>query len=121
MPTLSDFLVEVVDPKVLPVDIPADCCVKILRGNVPPPTVQDTVQLGHDAVHEHFRLSCQTKVIDDCAIMAMPPRSESGHQILASDEGVDATGMTLDSGVEKQVVAAKAPVDRSQMGGKSEL
>ena len=85
------------------------CRVKILRGAVPPPTVQDTVQLGHDAVHEHFRLSCQTRVIDDCEFMAVPAKSEAGHQILASDDGVDATAMTLDSGVTKHVVTARAP------------
>ena len=87
------------------------CRVKILRGAVPPPTMQDTVQLGHDAVHEHFRLSCQTRVIDDCEIMAVPVRSEVGHQILSSDVGVDATTMELDSGVSKHVVTAKAPVE----------
>ena len=87
------------------------CRVKILRGDVPPPTMQDTVQLGHDAVHEHFRLSCQTRVIDDCEIMSVPAKSEVGHQILASDAGVDATAMDLDSGVTKHVITAKAPVE----------
>jgi uncharacterized 2Fe-2S/4Fe-4S cluster protein (DUF4445 family) len=87
------------------------CRVKVLRGDVPPPTMQDTVQLGHDAVHEHFRLSCQTQVIDDCEVMAMPAKSEVGHQILASDTGVDATAMVLDSGVTKHVITAKAPVE----------
>jgi len=87
------------------------CRVKVLRGDVPPPTMQDTVQLGHDAVHEHFRLSCQTRVIDDCEIMSVPAKSEVGHQILASDAGVDATAMDLDSGVTKHVITAKAPVE----------
>jgi uncharacterized 2Fe-2S/4Fe-4S cluster protein (DUF4445 family) len=87
------------------------CRVKILSGDVPPPTMQDTVQLGHDAVHEHFRLSCQTRVIDDCEIMSVPAKSEVGHQILASDAGVDATAMDLDSGVTKHVITAKAPVE----------
>ena len=87
------------------------CRVKVLRGDVPPPTMQDTVQLGHDEVHEHFRLSCQTRVIDDCEIMSVPAKSEVGHQILASDAGVDATAMDLDSGVTKHVITAKAPVE----------
>jgi uncharacterized 2Fe-2S/4Fe-4S cluster protein (DUF4445 family) len=87
------------------------CRVKVLRGDVPPPTIQDTVQLGHDAVHEHFRLSCQTRVIDDCEIMSVPARSEVGHQILASDTGVDATAMVLDSGVTKHAITANAPVE----------
>ena len=38
------------------------CRVKILKGEVPPPTIQDTVQLGHEEVRENFRLACQTKI-----------------------------------------------------------
>ena len=39
------------------------CRMKVLKGSVPPATIMDTVQLGHDEVHEGFRLSCQTSVI----------------------------------------------------------
>src|SRR3990170_3665612 len=46
------------------------CRVKVLRGDIPPPTVQDTIQLGHEGVAERFRLSCQTAAISDCTIMA---------------------------------------------------
>ena len=54
------------------------CRVKVLQGHVPPATVQDTVQLGHEEVRERFRLACQTRVIADCTIRAMPPKTESG-------------------------------------------
>ncbi|MGI9304425.1 MAG: ASKHA domain-containing protein [Gammaproteobacteria bacterium] len=86
------------------------CRVKILQGDVPPPTVQDTIQLGAEEVHERFRLACQTKVITDSKVMPMPPKAEVGHQILAGDSGVD-DRLSLDSGVTKHVVTAKAPTE----------
>ena len=87
------------------------CRIKVVKGTVPPPTVQDTVQLGHEAVREGFRLACQTKLVDDVVVMAMPPRNEAGHQILGAGKAVaEDDRMTLDSGVEKRVVKAKAPV-----------
>ena len=89
------------------------CRVKAIAGEIAPPTLQDTIQLGHDAVHERFRLSCQMPAVADCSIAAMPPRSESGHQILA-DAGTYAPGtMPLESGIEKHVVHAKAPQDEN--------
>src|SRR5215213_160566 len=54
------------------------CRVKVLSGEIPPATVQDTVQLGYDEVHERFRLACQTRLIADCTLRPMPPKSESG-------------------------------------------
>ena len=87
------------------------CRVKVLEGHIPPPTVQDTVQLGHDEVHERFRLACQTNVIADCTIMAMPPKAESGHQLLTAGDGAAAPGLAIDAGVKKHVIRAKAPVD----------
>ena len=87
------------------------CRVKVLRGHVPPATVQDTVQLGHDEVRERFRLACQTRVIADCTIRAMPPKAESGHQLLAAGAGDAASAAAIDSGVEQHVVRASAPVE----------
>ena len=87
------------------------CRVKVMSGEIPPPTLQDTIQLGHDEVHERFRLACQTKVIADCTVTPMPPKAESGYQILSGD--LDLAGDTrlqLDSGVRKHVIGAKAPV-----------
>ncbi len=78
---------------------------------MPPPTVQDTVQLGMDAVRDGFRLACQTKLVEDCVVMPMPVRSEAGHQILGSGKSAaDDDRFVLDSGVEKRVITAKAPV-----------
>jgi uncharacterized 2Fe-2S/4Fe-4S cluster protein (DUF4445 family) len=85
------------------------CRVKVLTGEVPPPTVQDSFQLGPDAVQERFRLACQTRVIGDCKVAAMPPKSESGHQILASGDVAADRRLTLDSGVRKHLVQAKTP------------
>jgi uncharacterized 2Fe-2S/4Fe-4S cluster protein (DUF4445 family) len=73
--------------------------------------VQDTVQLGHEEVRERFRLACQTRVIADCTIRAMPPKAESGHQLLAAGAGCAASAAAIDSGVEKHVVRASAPVE----------
>lgn len=88
------------------------CRVKLLAGEVPPPTVQDTVQLGHEEVHERFRLGCQTRLIADCMVMSMPPKAESGHQILAGGADIaDDSRIALDSGVTKQVVRAVAPTE----------
>lgn len=89
------------------------CRVKILKGDVPPPTIQDNIQLGHDEVQERFRLSCQTALVGDCEIMASPPMVEGGHQILSSSGpgGLEAGRVSLDSGVQKHVITAKAPTE----------
>ena len=90
------------------------CRIKVLEGDVPPPTIMDEVQLGHDEVHERFRLSCQTKVIADCRVMIAPPKNEVGHQILADTTGLSAEQRVgLDCGVEKRFVHAKTPDDEN--------
>jgi uncharacterized 2Fe-2S/4Fe-4S cluster protein (DUF4445 family) len=81
----------------------------VLSGEIPPATVQDTLQLGHEEVHERFRLACQTRTIADCSVRAMPPKVESGHQILAGDVDVSDARLALVSGVAKHVITAKAP------------
>jgi len=86
------------------------CRIKVISGEVPPATMQDTVQLGHDQVRENFRLACQTKVIADSTIMAVPPKSEVGHQILTADvSAAMEQGLAIDSGVRKLTTKAKAP------------
>jgi uncharacterized 2Fe-2S/4Fe-4S cluster protein (DUF4445 family) len=88
------------------------CRIKILKGDVPPPTIQDNIQLGSDDVQERFRLACQTALVGDCAIMVAPPMVEGGHQILSSAGGnLAADRVSLDSGVDKYVVTAKAPTE----------
>jgi uncharacterized 2Fe-2S/4Fe-4S cluster protein (DUF4445 family) len=86
------------------------CRIKIVKGSVPPPTIMDTVQLGHDEVREGFRLSCQTAVSSDCAVMVMPPIAEGGHQILSCSHVFRET-TSLDSGVEKRLVKAGLPTE----------
>ena len=88
------------------------CRIKVVNGQVPPPTIQDTVQLGHEEVRENFRLACQTKVIADTTVMAIPPKAEIGHQILSSEASVlEDSRFILDCGVEKYVVKATTPTE----------
>ncbi|GMQ74869.1 MAG: ASKHA domain-containing protein [Gammaproteobacteria bacterium] len=89
------------------------CRVKVLSGDLAPATLQDTVQLGYDAVHERFRLSCQTNAISDCTILLTPPKAEVGHQILPAGKSSAPAGSTLDSGVDKHLVQAEAPMDEN--------
>ena len=63
------------------------CRIKVLKGEVPPPTIMDRVQLGLEAVQEHFRLSCQTRVVDDALILVAPPNEEIGHQNSLREQG----------------------------------
>jgi uncharacterized 2Fe-2S/4Fe-4S cluster protein (DUF4445 family) len=87
------------------------CRVKVLSGEISPATLQDTLQLGHDEVKERFRLACQTHPMSDCTATPMPPKAESGFQILAGRVEIGAgSGLRLDSGVTKHVITAKRPV-----------
>lgn len=83
------------------------CRVKILDGAVPPPTVQDTVQLGFESVRERFRLACQTKLVENTKVRPMPPKAESGYQILGGK--ATTTAMALDSGVTKHLISVEPP------------
>ena len=89
------------------------CRVKIISGEVAPPTLQDTLQLGHDGVHERFRLSCQMPVVGPCAVAVMPERGEAGHQILSDAGTFEPGAMELDSGVRKTQIKAQAPQDEN--------
>jgi uncharacterized 2Fe-2S/4Fe-4S cluster protein (DUF4445 family) len=87
------------------------CRVKAISGEIAPPTLQDTIQLGRDAVHERFRLSCQMPAVADCSVSVMPPRSETGHQILSGTGTFAPAEMPIESGVEKYAITAKTPQD----------
>jgi uncharacterized 2Fe-2S/4Fe-4S cluster protein (DUF4445 family) len=89
------------------------CRVKILQGEVPPPTMQDRVQLGADEIQERFRLACQTRVIGPCSVLPAPPLTEGGHQILAAPTRLDKGTIALDSGVEKHVIVATPPTEEN--------
>lgn len=83
------------------------CRCKVVSGTLPPPSVADNVQLGHEEVRERFRLACQTRLIDDTVIRPMPPKSEAGHQLLGG--AAETTAMALDSGVERVEVRVEPP------------
>lgn len=86
------------------------CRVRILKGDVAPASVQDRIQLGSEGVRERFRLSCQTRVVGDCSVLVVPPKTEVGHQILAAGVPTRADRRAiLDSGVEKHVIEVSAP------------
>ena len=85
------------------------CRCKIVEGTLPPPTVADNVQLGHEEVRERFRLACQTKLVDDTVISPAPPKTESGYQILGGQG--ETTAMALDSGVLKRQIKVSAAAE----------
>ena len=85
------------------------CRVQVLSGEISPPTLQDTLQLGHDEVQERFRLACQTRPVSDCTVTPMPPKAESGFQILAGQADLADSRFHLDSGVVKHVIVASTP------------
>lgn len=86
------------------------CRIKALEGDLPPATVQDRLQLGQDAVREHFRLACQTKIIADCSVLVAPPTKEIGHQVLVNGPRMaPEDGVPIDSGVEKYLVTPRSP------------
>jgi len=87
------------------------CRIKVVKGSVPPPTIMDTVQLGHDQVREGFRLACQTAVATDCAVMVVPPITEAGHQILSCAHDFRGSTTSLDSGVQKRFARAAQPTE----------
>src|SRR5262249_1998537 len=78
------------------------CRVQIVGGAVPPATLVDRVQLGHDEVSERFRLACQTEVWDDLLVLVAPVFEETSFQILTeTGASRSAAGIPLDSGVQK--------------------
>lgn len=86
------------------------CRVKVLSGEVSPPTLQDTVQLGHEEVQDRFRLACQTHPESNCSVTLMPPKAESGFQILSGQlDFSQSSGMQLESGVTKHLINASTP------------
>jgi len=87
------------------------CRVKILSGQVPPPTMQDRIQLGEEEIRDNFRLGCQTKIIGDCKVLLAPPTEESGYQIMGGDLEATSAGLELESGVQKYFIEARAPVE----------
>ena len=84
------------------------CRVKFVAGAVPPPTIGDEVQLGEALVREGYRLACQCVPIEAVTVQLAPPLEERSFQILGAGPGL-AGRVTIDSGVDKQVVKVALP------------
>ncbi len=93
------------------------CQCQITQGALPPPSVADNVQLGSEALREHFRLACQTRLAGDTTVRLLPPKTESGYQILTSNKM--ASAMALDSGVVKKLISVVVP--ESELRQRSDL
>jgi uncharacterized 2Fe-2S/4Fe-4S cluster protein (DUF4445 family) len=96
------------------------CRVKFIRGTIPPPTIMDELQLGHDLVREGYRLACQCRVTEPLAVQIAPPLDEQAFQILGADRRVqDLARVVIDAGITKQVV--KVPLPREEHHQTSDL
>lgn len=91
------------------------CRVRLVRGKINPPTLQDRVQLGVEGVREGFRLGCQTQILEDSEFEIAPAKEEAGHQIFFNDEGQSYSGAIPASGIEKHLIKAQAPLDEHDM------
>ncbi len=91
------------------------CRVRLVQGKFSPPSVQDRLQLGADAVNEGFRLGCKTEIVEDCEVQIAPPREEAGHQIFRNEKGERYSSVVPSSGVQKHLVRAEAPLDEHKM------
>jgi len=86
------------------------CRVRVVAGDVPPPTTADEVQLGHDLVREGYRLACQCRPATPLTVRVPRALDAEGLQILGRGTGsARAAGVVLDSGVTKQVVKVELP------------
>jgi uncharacterized 2Fe-2S/4Fe-4S cluster protein (DUF4445 family) len=88
------------------------CRVKFVSGTAPPPSINDQLQLGHEAVREGYRLACQTAAVEAATVQIAPPLDETAFQILGA-EGDRATlaHVVLHSGVTKRLVRVALPSD----------
>jgi uncharacterized 2Fe-2S/4Fe-4S cluster protein (DUF4445 family) len=88
------------------------CRVKFVAGTVPPPTINDQLQLGDDLVREGYRLACQALAAEAVTLRIAPPLDESAFQILGAERDPAALArVTLDSGIRKRCVRVELPRD----------
>jgi uncharacterized 2Fe-2S/4Fe-4S cluster protein (DUF4445 family) len=86
------------------------CRVKFVAGNVPPPSINDEVQLGADLVRDAYRLACQTPVAEPVTVQIAPPLDERAFQILGADRDPEALArVILDAGVRKRALRVELP------------
>jgi uncharacterized 2Fe-2S/4Fe-4S cluster protein (DUF4445 family) len=96
------------------------CRVKFVAGTVPPPTINDQLQLGDDLVREGYRLACQALAVEPVTVRLAPPLDESAFQILDTVREPGALSrVVMDSGVRKRCVRAELP--RDERGQTSDL
>ena len=62
------------------------CRVKIIQGNVTPPTEREIGSLGEEELSNGFRLSCQSKALTDAVVLIAPVIAEESFQILSHAE-----------------------------------
>jgi uncharacterized 2Fe-2S/4Fe-4S cluster protein (DUF4445 family) len=86
------------------------CRIKFVEGPVPPPTINDQLQLGHDLVREGYRLACQTTPSAAVTVQVAPPLDEQAFQILAVPaDAVARAGVAIDAGIRKRLVHVDLP------------
>jgi uncharacterized 2Fe-2S/4Fe-4S cluster protein (DUF4445 family) len=88
------------------------CRIKFVSGAAPPPTISDQLQLGEGLVREGYRLACQCAVTAAVAVQIAPAVDERSFQILGAERLPGApTPVTIDAGIDKQVVQVALPKD----------
>ncbi|MBI4014171.1 MAG: DUF4445 domain-containing protein [Candidatus Rokubacteria bacterium] len=91
------------------------CRVKFVAGMVPPPTINDELQLGDDLVREGYRLSCQALAAEAITVQIAPPLDESAFQILGAERDPAALArVVMDSGIRKRCVRVELPREEQQ-------
>lgn len=86
------------------------CRVKFVEGAVPPPTINDQLQLGDDLVRDGYRLSCQALPAEAVTVRVAPPLDERAFQILGAEGDRAALArVVLDAGVRKRCVRVELP------------
>ena len=88
------------------------CRIKFVSGAAPPPTISDQLQLGEGLVRDGYRLACQCAVTAAATVQIAPAIDERSFQILGGERLPGApTPVTLDAGIDKQVVQVTLPKD----------
>ncbi len=86
------------------------CRVKFVEGTVPPPTINDQLQLGDDLVRDGYRLACQTLPAEAVTVQVAPPLDERAFQILGAEGDRAALArVALDAGVRKRCIRVELP------------
>jgi uncharacterized 2Fe-2S/4Fe-4S cluster protein (DUF4445 family) len=86
------------------------CRVKFVAGTIPPPTINDELQLGADLVREGYRLACQAAAAEPVTVQVAPALDESAFQILGvARDRASLGGVIMDGGVTKRPVRVELP------------